>query len=76
MMALLTLPPWIKEGQTVQSAYPPLALMHNPGIWTIAAVQDLNSWYDSFVRIERTTDTEYRSEWIVLDVLLRDWRPA
>ena len=69
-MALLTLPPWIKEGQTVQTNRAP---KHLPGVWTIVGIRSA-SLRDGMVRIEQRTDDTFRSEWIDLDVFLRDWR--
>lgn len=67
-MTLLTLPAWIVIGQTVQSS------ANAAVVYTIAGICNMNTLNDSFVRIERQTEHEYVSQWVVLWQFLRDWR--
>lgn len=75
MPAVLTLPPWVKEGQQVISAYRPTQLMHNPGVHVLGTVRIGQTMWSSWVTIKRPVGQGFISNDIPLEQLLSDWRP-
>jgi hypothetical protein len=67
-MSILTLPPWVKEGQEILIA-------GSTKTYTIQAIRLGSSLVSSYVRIEHRDDVSFNSLWVSLRDLFEHYRP-
>lgn len=72
-MPLLTLPPWVKEGQQIRYRPNPA---HSDPPWTIGGINLQGSMKSAEARIWKQDKIGYMSRYISLRELLKDWEPT